>query len=311
MTGFRFYGDGEKRAWLAEWVAGDLTLAEFCRRRCLPYDTFKKARRRFAIQRPVVAESVIDLDRRAEAEAEASPAVCARLPLSAAWTRERASAVIGHWRASGLGRTAFCRRYGINVNRLDQWRRRVGDPIAPGSRRWSPDEGRALVDAWVVSRKTIERFCRERGIGCSRFRDWVFRLGRHGDGVVMQQRGAHEIATVLAEWATGDLSLAVFCRQRGLPYDTFKRARQRLGIERAPTAGTGFIEIGGQDGRTRLLPPAAFIDITPLMKPPAAVAEEWVEVDAQGTRLRLRKGFDPVLLHDVLGQAVQAAATPC
>jgi transposase-like protein len=302
VTGFRFYAESEKRALLGEWVVGDLTLSEFCRRRGLPYDVFKKARRQFAIQRPVV-----DVVLRDEVDRAATSGQC--LPLSAAWTPERARAVIDHWRASGLGRAAFCRRYGISVNRLDKWRRRLGDPIASSPRRWSRDEGRAVVEAWVASGKTIERFCRERGIGHSRLRDWAFRLGRHGDGLVVRRRGTHETATVLAEWATGDLSLAAFCRQRDLPYDTFKRARQRLGIERALQPGTGFIEIGGPDGRTRLLPPAAFIDITPLAKPP--VAEEWVEVATHGGAVRLRKGFDPVLLHDVLGQAAQMAATSC
>ena len=309
VTGFRFYAESERRALLGEWVVGELTLAEFCRRRNLPYDVFKKARRRFAIQRPVVATPLVDVACRDEVDGATTTGRC--LPLSAAWTPERARAVIDHWRASGLGRSAFCRRYGICVNRLDKWRRRLGDPIASSPRPWSQDEGRAVVEAWVASRTTIERFCRERGIGRSRLRDWAFRLGRHSDGIVLRPRRAHEIATLLAEWATGDVPLAEFCRQRGLSYDTCKRARQRLGIERAPTAGTGFIEIGGPDGRTRLLPPAAFIDITPLVKPPAAVAEEWVEVDVKGTRLRLRKGFDPVLLHDVLGQAIQAATTSC
>ena len=103
------------------------------------------------------------------------------------------------------------------------------------------------------------------------------------------------------------MPLTTFCTQRGVPYDALKKAKQRFGITQIGSPGTGFIELVGMGESGRLRPPAAFIDLTPLAKPSTPMAEEWVEVATHGGTVRLRKGFDPVLLHDVLGQV----ATSC
>ena len=52
-------------------------------------------------------------------------------------SRDEMGRVVGRWRRSGLSGAAFCRRNGIQAQRLSYWRRVVGDagPARPRRRR--------------------------------------------------------------------------------------------------------------------------------------------------------------------------------
>ena len=140
VRGQRF-SRSEQRVLLEEWASSEVTLASFCRQRGLPYDVFKKARRWLGIERSVVGGPRVDLDGASLDEVDSAASVPAasprRVPLSAAWTPEIARIVITSWRDSGLSRMVFCRRYGIGLCRLDQWRRRLGDVIGPVFTAWT------------------------------------------------------------------------------------------------------------------------------------------------------------------------------
>lgn len=43
------------------------------------------------------------------------------------WTTEQAKAVLSEWRASGLSVMAFSEKAGLRRNRLNWWRKRLGD----------------------------------------------------------------------------------------------------------------------------------------------------------------------------------------
>jgi len=50
-------------------------------------------------------------------------------------SREEMGRVVGRWRRSGSSAAAFCRRQGIQAQRLSYWRRVVGDAGPAGPRR--------------------------------------------------------------------------------------------------------------------------------------------------------------------------------
>lgn len=45
------------------------------------------------------------------------------------WTTDDARAALGAWAASGMSMAAFAKREGLEVRRLNHWRRRIGDVV--------------------------------------------------------------------------------------------------------------------------------------------------------------------------------------
>jgi len=48
------------------------------------------------------------------------------------WTADEARVELDAWRQSGLTMAAYCRQRGLHVNRLYNWRKRIGEWIAGG-----------------------------------------------------------------------------------------------------------------------------------------------------------------------------------